>query len=925
MEMIVPKRRSDNLKVRSSSCNSHDAIPYRQEETDMPSSKKLKRCLVIPAAVAATLTGWMYPRLAPAANNIADMGTLSLNGTTNVAGLTAQFYNTVPQNTNLNNTQYTAGAFPFSQALLNGTTPVTLAAPNAGATFAYGAVNDLSNFNDLGATAGQFAGNGNYFQARWSGYFNATVAGSYTFGLNSDDGTVLYVNGTPVVSDNNYQGVGTGPQQTGSITLPQGQNEIVVGYYQGTGGYGAAAYYTPPGGTQGVIPVVDGSSNQILTGSQVVAASSSLTGGDGSGIVSLAAGANGTLSVTGVLNTTFNTLILNGNGPNASSTLNVVGTAPRFGNTTFAGGTVNFVLGGPTAVSANDQSLALGNVSGTGGAVTINKSGPYNLVLDGTTAGALPASSTVNVQGGGLVLVSSNGGPNPLGANVPITLNTAAPAGNSILATLYLGSTSGAVTFTNPVTVGDNANIVAGAPDPNAATASASNVSITLGNATNGVSIASGKTLSLNTVNGNTLIFAGAISGAGNVTVNGGPVNFTISNPAFTGTTTVNAAQLLVGADNSLGASATVNSGAQLSVRANYATATPLTINGTGTNGNGALESSGATYSFAAPITLGSDSFIVASNAGQPLTLSGGVNNNGHTAQFGGSGDITVGTAGITGSGALLKTQGGALNINAASNYQGATTIQAGTLNLNAGLSQTSSLSITGSTVNANVASALPAVGTVFIGAAGLLNSAAADTIPGAVTLNGGTLQGSAGAGKIASYSGGVSLTAGLVHATSGTLDVSAKPLQATPLSLVNGLLEGHLSGSFDTTDPNPGNGNLSTTTFPNNATNVASGPRVGNVSGNSNSSPTGNGFNDNTTYVYTGKVLFPNNNGNGTGSISFGENFDDSVLVKIDGVTYDQDGSYDTPTATSTTTSGTTVHLVTLSAGYHSLEIRFG
>ena len=442
----------------------------------------------------------------------------------------------------------------------------------------------------------------------------------------------MYIDGVRVVNNNLYQGINaTAPQVTGVVTLGAGQHEILVGFYQGTGGFGALAFYNPPAGvtnsgTNTLIPVNDGAGgtggNQILTGSQVSAAATALTNvtnpADATGNVTLAANATGTIAVTGVLNTTFNNLSLTNSG-SGGSTLNLQGTAARFAQTTFTGGGT-FNLGSTsaaaasgagtaaspfvitTAGSANDQSIALGRLVGDANAVTISKTGPYNVVLDQTTnANTLAAGSSVNVQGGGLSLVGTNGGNNPLGTGIGVTLNTAAPASNGITSALYLASQSGAVTFDNPVTVSDNAAVQAGGAlvFPNGGT-QAAGVTVSLGSATNGVSIASGKTLTASSANTNTLAFAGALTGAGTLAVSAGTVNLTVANPAFTGPITVNGGQLLAGADCALGTTAgatTVNSGGQLSIRANYATAEPVTLNGTGTSANGALEESGGNFS----------------------------------------------------------------------------------------------------------------------------------------------------------------------------------------------------------------------------------------------------------------------------------------------------------------------------------------
>ena len=66
----------------------------------------------------------------------------------------------------------------------------------------------------------------------------------------------------------------------------------------------------------------------------------------------------------------------------------------------------------------------------------------------------------------------------------------------------------------------------------------------------------------------------------------------------------------------------------------------------------------------------------------------------------------------------------------------------------------------------------------------------------------------------------------------------------------------------------------------------------------------------DNTTWVYTGQMYF------GTALVSFGENFDDSVSVKVDGVTWLTNGTYN-----DATNSGAR----TVTVGWHNVEFRLG
>src|SRR5437870_3818794 len=95
--------------------------------------------------------------------------------------------------------------------------------------------------------------------------------------------------------------------------------------------------------------------------------------------------------------------------------------------------------------------------------------------------------------------------------------------------------------------------------------------------------------------------------------------------------TAVNAGTLTVTADNAMGVGSsrtTVAAGASLAFGGvNYTTPQPVTLNGTGVGGNGALRALNGDNSFAGPITLGSASTV--NNLTGTLTLSGDLSTGG--------------------------------------------------------------------------------------------------------------------------------------------------------------------------------------------------------------------------------------------------------------------------------------------------------
>jgi hypothetical protein len=75
------------------------------------------------------------------------------------------------------------------------------------------------------------------FMVRWHGKVQPLYSDVYTFSTATDDGSRLWVNGTLLVNDWTTHGVTT---NSGTVALTAGaQYDIVVEYYQGTGGSGA--------------------------------------------------------------------------------------------------------------------------------------------------------------------------------------------------------------------------------------------------------------------------------------------------------------------------------------------------------------------------------------------------------------------------------------------------------------------------------------------------------------------------------------------------------------------------------------------------------------------------------------------------------------------------------------------------------------
>jgi hypothetical protein len=81
------------------------------------------------------------------------------------------------------------------------------------------------------------------YVARMQGFISISTAGSYTFSTGSDDGSVLYIDGSLVVNNNQFQGE---TFQSGVTSLSVGLHTIDIGYYQGGGGENLEVEYAGP-------------------------------------------------------------------------------------------------------------------------------------------------------------------------------------------------------------------------------------------------------------------------------------------------------------------------------------------------------------------------------------------------------------------------------------------------------------------------------------------------------------------------------------------------------------------------------------------------------------------------------------------------------------------------------------------------------
>ena len=89
----------------------------------------------------------------------------------------------------------------------------------------------------------------NDFGAIFTGEILIPTTGSYIFSTESDDGSVLYINGKLVVNNDANQGMPNANEITGAVNLTAGYATIEIGYFQGGGGLGLQAAWQTPGQT----------------------------------------------------------------------------------------------------------------------------------------------------------------------------------------------------------------------------------------------------------------------------------------------------------------------------------------------------------------------------------------------------------------------------------------------------------------------------------------------------------------------------------------------------------------------------------------------------------------------------------------------------------------------------------------------------
>ena len=589
--------------------------------------------------------------------------------------------------------------------VISGTTSVvkqgagtfTMSRPNTytGTTTITGGVLQISANNNLGATPGAPALGNLVFDG-------GTLATTATFTLNANRGIALNAGGgtiSPSAGTLTYNGIAAGigalnKGDVGQLTLG-GANTYTgaTNINAGTLFLGTANERIP---NTSAVTVAGGATFDLGTRTETIGSLA------GAGTVSKTAGAAAdTLTVGGDnTSTTFSGVIQSPAGP-----LNLVkqgtGTFTLSGSNTYSGTTT--VSAGTLVVAANN---ALGTTAG------------------GTT---VTSGATLGFSGGIAYATAE-----------AVTINGSGDAGNGRAGAI--DNVAGANSFAGAITLGS------------ASTIGASAGTLTLSNTI----INGGFLATFNTNTGN-IASSGVISGAGGLTKQGIDTLTLSGANTYTGTTTVSAGTLQLGAAN------VIPDGAGTG---NVSVTGTLDLNGFNETING-LSGAGTVDNTAAATTP---------------TLT--VGNNDATSTFSGVIQNTAGTLAIT------KTGAGTLTLSGANTYDGATQVAAGTLiasNASALGSTVGDTSVTaGATLNVNSvpigAEAVTLNGT-GVGGNGALTATGTASLTGVVTLNTDSTIGVATGGDALTLSGAIEGAGALDLAGAGNVTFGSTVGAATALA----------------------------------------------------------------------------------------------------------------------------------------------
>jgi fibronectin-binding autotransporter adhesin len=241
--------------------------------------------------------------------------------------------------------------------------------------------------------------------ARFSGKIVITTPGVYTFATDADDGSMLYINGATVVSNNASQ---AHTRRTGTVTLAAGLHDIDIGYYEGGGLNGLVVDYSGPdtGDIQTTMPnsvllPISASTIQAFLNPVSVSQNSTINTAAGASVPSVTMTAGRTLNVNGY-QMDMGTLVT---GAAGTYTVNAT--------TEFGRVCARAITDGGLEVDLVNSGLGMlvlesGASPQMQNALSSVTTGALGIVLGGA-GGSPTGNAAVNVNGGSLMLSSKGG------------------------------------------------------------------------------------------------------------------------------------------------------------------------------------------------------------------------------------------------------------------------------------------------------------------------------------------------------------------------------------------------------------------------------------------------------------------------------------------------------------------------------------
>jgi hypothetical protein len=802
-----------------------------------------------------------------------------------------------------------------------------------------GGTNDLPDpiFNVDGADLNvPLTGNENFI-ARFAGKLNVTAAGPTRFGLGSNDGSAMFLdtdlgagtNWVKVADNNRFTGTGGGDfqgfnatgdgsnnsiitPQPGPITLAAGSYDFTVGFFNTQANEaGVELYWIPSGAAAHTL--IPGASMTTLSGDFYRATPTTLPFGQ-----NITVTANSGISAVSANATATNVTI------NPGVTLSHSGNPMTITNARAAG------AGAVTLASTGVLSLV--NLVDDGKAVTFSAGGSGQVLLTRADGPGLGATSSVGATAGGTLVATQVAATNTLGGT-PVTLSggtlelrtgitkqhtsDSAFNGTFVEDTVDPGTTAGSNYLVYRGLTGSAFTVQTTPIVGNPARAPVNGIEIRRGNSAIAIKFAADQT-------------DGPLGDDANSEVNGpAGVNNTATwnnfgipgDPEMPNQATPQALNMDVnGVASPSGATVT------------WASNNLWSSTGRGEENNTATDFEDRDLMSGYLDTGGLGGVGVTINvAGLPAAITGGpydvyvytkggINGRGGDFTLGGSphnfgSNVTAtenSTVNVTGAGSAILG-------NVSADAGRTLTLQGRRLEVNDVSAGAGGVVAFTSTAGGKVAGSINGAGTMRAGAGVTLEltktGSASSGAPLIDIARGAVLRATPGTGNTF---GGAAVSAisneGLIHAPNGTMDLSGATITTTnvPGGFGPGLFGGRVDGAANATD------------FPVVGTADTVDLRL------SRAQTTNNGFfgGDNGTWVYTGEVRLADTDNDGTpGPVAFGEQFDDYVLLKIEGQEYINNNAWQVPHSSGAIELADTEPdgKGTAGDGWFSFEARFG